>query len=349
MKRRTKSPANQAADDSKAIRTLLADIVESSSDAIFSRSLDGIITSWNAGARRIFGYRRSEIVGKSGAILLPPDRAGEQTELIEKVRTGERIEDFETARMRKGGDVIAVSMTVSPIRNAARRIVGLSTIARDISVQRRLESELLKMSERERRRIGRDLHDGLGQQLTGMELLCRTLADALVRTAAPEAATAKLLMTEIRSSLEQIRALARGLTPVIDTPNGLMLALQDLSEHVSRIFRVRCSFKCSEATIIAEHATAVHLYRIAQESVTNAIRHGRARQVRISLGPVKNGVRLTVRDDGRGFPRRARKTHGLGLHIMQYRATMLRGSLKIEQNEKRGAHVVCFVPSPNGE
>lgn len=327
-----------------SLRTLLADIVESSSDAIFSRSLDGSITSWNAGAARMFGFRPSEIIGDSGLLLLPEDRVHEQTEFFEKIKQGHRIEDFETIRLRRNGEAIAVSLTVSPIRDEKRRIIGASTIARDISVQRRLESELLKISDRERSRIGRDLHDGLGQQLTGMELVCRTLVDSLSRKNIREAETARLLLREIRKAVEQTRALARGLTLVLESPNGLLIALQDLCKQISQIAKVRCSFQCAGIPAVTNHSAAIHLYRIAQEAASNAIRHGECKRLTIKLSRVKQGLKLAISDNGRGFAPNGSRSRGLGLHLMQYRATMMRGSLRVEKRRGKGTRVTCLVP-----
>lgn len=326
-----------------ALRALLADIVESSSDAIFSRSMEGVITSWNAAATRIFGYRSWEIVGKSGGVLVPPDRMDEQAGFFEKIRKGKRVEDFETIRLRKDGESIAVSLTVSPIRDDHKRIVGASTIARDISMQRRLESELLKISERESSRIGQDLHDGLGQQLTGMELICRTLADSLTKRSLPQAVTAELLMREIRRAVDQTRALARGLSPVIDTPNGLMLALQDFVRQVSQSTELKCEFRCHKAIHIMDHSAALHLYRIAQEATSNAIRHGESSRIQISLRLIRSGLKLTIRDNGKGVAHDGGR-RGMGLHIMLYRATMIGGSLRVNRAESGGTEVVCLIP-----
>lgn len=325
---------------------LLADIVASSFDAIFSRSLDGTVTSWNAAAERIFGFRALEIIGKSSAVLLPSDRPDEQQQMLDRIRRGQRLENFETIRLRKDGRSVAVSLTVSPIRDARRRIVGASTIARDISAQRELQAELLEISERERQRMGRDLHDGLGQQLTGMELLCRTLEKSLAQRGLSEAATAKLLVAQLGNAIEQTRALARGLVPVLGTRNGLMLALEDFAASASALYGIRCTYRCNEPVVIEEHTTAVHLYRIAQEAVSNAVRHGQATAIRISLKNTKRGISLTVEDNGGGFSPESVKSRGLGLHIMQYRAAIVGGALKIERTARGGMRVTCRVHWP---
>jgi len=344
-KPKPRPPRRKRPQDAAALQPLLADIVESSYDAIFSRALDGTVTSWNGAAERIFGYRAKEILGKSSTVLLPKDRPHEQAEFLERIRRGERVEDFETVRLRKDGRSIAVSLTVSPIRDARGRVIGASTFARDITEQRRLEAELLEISERERQRMGQDLHDGLGQQLTGMELLCRTLARSLEKRRLPESETARVLIAQLRAAVEQTRALAHGLVPVIDSPNGLMLALQDFAANAELLFGIRCVFQCTEPVLIEEHTTAVHLYRIVQEAVSNAVRHGKARRITILLRKGQRGTSLTVSSDGVAFKAPPESHSGIGLRIMRYRAEMSGALLAIERGESGGTRVSCVLNS----
>ncbi len=336
-------PAGEPAAGKNALRRLLADIVESSSDAIFSRSLDGIITSWNSAAQRIFGYSAREIVGKSGAQLLPQDRLDEQNRLMERIQNGERIDHFETVRIRKDGARLVVSLTVSPIRDGHRRILGASTIARDVTRARELEAELLTISERERQRIGRDLHDGLGQQLSGMALLAKTLAHSLRKRGDPEFGRAKLLADQLIKTIIQTRALAHGLVPLMNSPNGLMLALQKLADESEVMFGNRCEFRCQEPVLIEDHTVSLHLYRIAQEAISNAVRHGRARRIWINLGTADTHIRLSILDNGIGLPAAEPQTDGLGLQLMRHRASILSGTLQVERARNGGTRVICAV------
>jgi PAS domain S-box-containing protein len=329
------------------LRALLADIVESTGEAIYSRKLDGTVSSWNAAAERIFGYKAGEIIGRSSALLLPPDRADETRQVLERVRRGERITHFETVRLRRDGKPLTISMCVSPIRNATRRIVGASTIARDVTAERDLEARLLETGERERQRLGRDLHDGLGQQLGGMELLCRTLAASLNRRHRPETRTAELLVTQIREAIAQTRALARGLAPVLDSPTGLMLALEDFTANAQSLFGIKCAFLCDEPVLVPDHAAAVHLFRIAQESFNNALRHGAARRIELQLLRKGGNLLLHIRNDGRRLPAAWETSAGLGIRIMHYRTSVLGGSIRWCNTRPRGVLVTCIVPLPN--
>ena len=329
-----------------AARALLMDIVESSDDAIFSRKLDGTVSSWNRAAERIFGYRAEEIIGRSSVVLLPPDRPDEIQMLMQRIRSGERVAHFETVRLRKGGRPRTVLLSVSPIRDGRRRVGGALTIARDITEQRRLEAELLEVSEHERERIGRDLHDGLGQQLAGLELLCQTLSQKLGVRSQAERRTAEVLVTQIQQAREQTRALARGLVPVMARPEGLMQALDEFAATTRKLLRVRCGFSCEEPVLIDDHSVAVHLYRIAQEAVSNAIRHGKARRVEVALAQHADKLAVRVCDNGIGLQPGFKQTTGMGLRIMRYRSRMAGGTLGLEPALPRGTVLTCTVPLP---
>ena len=277
-------------------------------------------------------------------MLLPEDRAQEVRGLMECVRQGQRVEHWETMRLRKDGKRLTVAISISPIRNVRGRIVGASTIARDITARRELETEVLEISERERQRMGRNLHDGLGQHLAGMELLCRTLARSLARRQLPESQTASLLVTQIQEAIVQTRALARGLAPVIASPDGLMLALEEFTTATRALFRMDCRFCCEEPVLISELSAAIHLYRIVQESVTNAIRHGKARCVEVSLTREGRNLVLEVCDNGAGLPPKPRAANGMGFRIMQYRASVMGGTIRFRNASPVGVAVVCKVP-----
>ena len=164
-------------------RKVLASIVEHSDDAIVSRDLNGVIASWNPGAERLFGYTADEVVGKSVTALFPEDLQNEECAILERIRRGEQIEHYETVRCRKDGSLVDISLTVSPLRNAAGKITGVAKIARDISARKTAEHErLLALQDEERRRIANELHDSTAQHLAAISLnLMRVRADAEVK------------------------------------------------------------------------------------------------------------------------------------------------------------------------
>ena len=188
-----------------------AAIIESSDDAIISKTLDGIITSWNRSAEKLFGYPAKEAVGQPMLMLFPPERVKEEADILARIARGESVDHYETVRLRKGGKRLDVSVTVSPIRDSQGKIVGGSKIARDISERRALELAVEAAAEQERARIARELHDGLGQQLGGLRFLMEGLRRDLESTNAPQAETAGQLAGEIATALTQARTLAHEL------------------------------------------------------------------------------------------------------------------------------------------
>jgi PAS domain S-box-containing protein len=330
-------------DAEKALQHQAA-IIDSSDDAIIGKTLPGVITSWNHGAEKIFGYTRNEALGKNISILVPPNRADEEPAIIERIRRGEAVDHYETVRRRKNGRLIDISVTISPIREPDGKIVGASKVARDITQRKQLEREILEISDREQRRIGQDLHDGLCQQLAGIELMSRALEQRLAAKSKTDAASAGEIAGHVRDAIGHTRLLARGLSPVTLESEGLMAGLQELAANTEKIFRVGCRFKCASPVPVKDSAVATHLFRIAQEAVSNAVKHGKATQVLIQLHAEPRGkIVLRVNDNGGGFPPTPPRQKGMGLQIMQSRAGMIGGTLAVANHAGGGASIVCSV------
>jgi signal transduction histidine kinase len=219
-------------------------------------------------------------------------------------------------------------------------------ITRDITARKRLERQLLEISDREQRRIGQDLHDDLCQQLTGIEFMSQSLEQNLAAKFAPEAAAAAEITKLVRGAISDTRDLARGLSPVMLEADGLMPALQQLADNTDKLFNVPCQL-CSDASVrVADNAVAIHLYRIAQEAVSNAIKHGRARQICIRLADANDKVTLLIEDNGAGFTHRNAHRAGMGLQIMHYRAGMIGGNLTVDSHTGEGTRITCSFPVP---
>jgi signal transduction histidine kinase len=211
-----------------------------------------------------------------------------------------------------------------------------------------LEKELLEFGERERRRIGHDLHDSLCQHLTGTALAGQVLGEKLAAKTLSEEADARRVVALIEEGIALARNLARGLAPVELEAEGLMAALLDLARTTSERFKIDCRFDAPQPVLVHDSAASTHLFRIAQESVSNAIKHGRARRVSIGLFLEANGISLEVRDEGGGFSEPPPENQGMGLHIMRHRAAMIGASLTI-QNQRPGTLVTCRLRSEQNE
>lgn len=336
-----------------------AKIIESASDAIFSKSLDGRIRSWNPGAQRLFGYAPSEIIGCEVARLIPPERVEEEAFILERIKAGECLEQFETVRVDRNGRRIEVSLTVSPILDEHGLVVGASKVVQDIGERKRMERELresearykrldernqLVLFEREQDRIGRELHDGLGQQLTGVAFLAKALEKRLAEKNQSEAAEAAWIVRLLNSAVDHVRFLSRNLSPVELDDNSLHGALAKLTADVRAIYGVDVQLVAEEALPELGPAAPSQIYRIVQEALNNALRHGRASEIRIRLRLRGNLLWLAVQDNGEGFERRGRPGDGgLGLRSMRIRAESLGGRLRVTTST-RGTLVTVLAP-----
>ena len=228
--------------------------------------------------------------------------------------------------------------------NLARFLPAVRRELRDAEVRRerkRLEREILEISDAERRAIGRDLHDGLGQLLTGVSFLAEALEKGLAAKPLPEAAEAAQISKLVREAIQQARGLARGLFPVALDDGGLPVALRELASGVGSVLDISCSFQWDEAVVVDDGSAATQLYRIAQEAVNNAVRHSRATHITIELAATGERAALTVADDGVGLPENLGGHEGMGLRIMKYRADMIGAALDVGRNPGGGTTVAC--------
>ena len=323
----------------------LAAIVENSDDAIISSTLDGIIVSWNEAAERIYGYAAQEAIGRSASMLIPPGRENEMLETLKRIRRGEWTKNLETTWRRKDGTLINVLLTVSPIRHLIGKDTGALVIARDITLRKRLEEKLLEIGTDERRRLGHDLHDGLGQFLLGIALKTKMLEEALTKEKSAEVWRAKEVVKLMNTAIAQTRNLAHGLDPIHVEANGLVAALRNLAAQTRELFQVECVFACKRERLDVNTQTGIAFYRITQEAIHNAIRHGQARQINVELAADGTQLSLKVYDTGKGFSPDAKSSSGMGLHIMQFRANSIGGHLTVESQPNKGARIECTVPT----
>jgi two-component system sensor kinase FixL len=323
----------------------LAGIVDNFDDAIVSATTDGIIVSWNEAAERIYGYSAQEAVGRSASMLIPPGRENEMREILQRIRRGEWTKNMGTTRSRKDGTLIDVLVTAFPINHFMGQDRCALVIARDITLRKRMEEKLLEIGADERRRLGHDLHDGLGQFLLGIALKIKMLEEALTKENSTEAWRAREVVGLVNTAIAQTRNLAHGLDPVHVEANGLVAALRNLAGQTRELFQVECAFDCEPEHLDVNAQTGIAFYRITQEAIQNAIRHGQARRINVELVVDDLRLCLKISDNGKGFSPDSRSRSGMGLQIMQFRANSIRGLLAIESQPDEGTRIECTVPA----
>jgi PAS domain S-box-containing protein len=244
-------------------------------------------------------------------------------------------------RRRDGSTFEAACVaTVTHLDGATHRLAVIT----DVTERRSLEREILEIAGREQLRIGSDLHDGLGQDLTGVALMLRSVVAQLRKENSSARADVEDIISLVNGAIESTRAMARGLAPVGADRGGLIAGLQSMAVRGMERYGVRAHFNTSlQEPLTVEDGAATHLYRIAQEAFTNAIRHGRVTQVTIELATAEGTLTLSVQDNGRGFDER-NASNGMGMKLMRYRAQMLGGDVTVANNPGGGVLVRCACP-----
>jgi PAS domain S-box-containing protein len=328
-------------DSAERLRAILETAVE----GIITIDERGLIESFNPSAEKIFGYAAREVIGQNVKLLMPAPYRREHDGYMENYRQTGHAKIIgigrEVTGRRRDGTEFPMDLSVSEVRLANRRM--FTGFVRDITERKQLEQEIIEISNREQQRIGQDLHDGLCQELTGIELMCQVLEQKLTAKSKPEAQRVGQIGQHIREAILHTRKLARGLSPVELEANGFMSALHELAAHVEKLFHVQCRLECPQPVMIQNNVFATHLYRIVQEAINNAVKHGQARKILIALQPAGDRIALTVTDDGRGFSEETKKSGGMGLHIMKYRASVVDAALEVRSGvDGTGTTVSCL-------
>lgn len=281
-------------------------------------------------------------------LMTLPEQAERFRHALEEVQEGRPVQDFEIAWERRDGERRLISWSLTVLRGAKAEPQYYIAAGTDVTVRKRLETAVLEVSGREQRRIGQDLHDGLGQLLTGIAFMSKVQEQRLAEDGAPEAAEASKIVRLVNEAIHKARELSRGLMPGLAEPNGLMCSLEQMAHEIEEVFGVACRLHWEPPLLIHDAAVSSHLYHIAQEAASNAIKHGKATRLDIDLGGRHSSGVLIVRDNGFGFegpglsPAPADRT-GMGLEIMRHRARMVGGSLDIS-SAPQGVTITCYFP-----
>jgi PAS domain S-box-containing protein len=339
-------------------------LVESSEDAIITKSLDGVVLSWNAGAERLFGYRRQEVEGRSATVIVPPDRLEEFRAFLERIRRGARVAHHDTVRVRKDGSRVTVSLSISPIVDGGGRVVAASSIARDVTERQEAAERLARSQaqlrdfakrlrtarEAERTAIAREIHDDLGQALTALKMDLSSLRRGAGATPPAQLDAKTRAMGElIDGMIDRVRTLASELRPAVLDGYGLAAAVDWAVRQFATRTDIRCVVRLPPAPVALDAGRSTDLFRILQEALTNVARHAAARCVTVTLGAAPGEITLEVRDDGRGVTAaQVESLAAFGLLGMRERALSWDGVVTVEPGPGGGTAVKARLPLGQG-
>lgn len=326
-------------------RNVVSAILDTVATLVVVLDSSGRIIRFNRACERTTGYTFAEVqYTYLWELFSAPAEAGRFKAMFVQMRDGLFQNEYECDWVSRNGErhLIAWSGTTLPGDHGSPAYVIVTGI--DITERKRLEQAILEISAREQRRIGQDLHDGLGQHLTGIAFMSKVQEQKLAEKGLPDAVEAAKIVRLVNEAINKTRELSRGLLPVVSESRGLMSALQQWAGEVQDLFGISCTFLCIEPVLMHDDTAATHLYHIAQEAVNNAIKHGKAGHIVIALGASGGRGALTISDDGSGIQKVPAGNQGMGLHIMNYRAKMIGGSLEVKPGTPRGTVVTCNFP-----
>ncbi len=326
-------------------RLLLGTLINSLPEIVYAVDTNNCLTVVNRALLEALGKKRDEILGKRLSEVWTDENVIDiETQAATTMRTGRSLTDQERAWIAADGSVRWFTFTHVPLRDHGT-ITGLVCTVREVTARKELEQEILEISNREQRRLGSDLHDGLGQELTGLSLLLKGLEVQLSREAPQYSSQLTKISDLLARAIQSTRSLARGLAPVNLERGGLPEALKHLVARCSDMYSLKCTFEnVGQKLPDLEEGAATHLYRIAQEATTNAARYARATSIAIELKSTGRRLQLSIADDGIGLSAGlAQGRPGMGLKIMEYRARMLGGTIAFEE-PGAGTKIVLSAP-----
>jgi len=369
LQRRNNELESAVADRTRVLQEKqdhLQAIWDSAFDAIITIDHRGLIKTANRATEKMFGYAAAELLDQNIKLLMPKPYCDEHDGYIRRYHETRQNRILNAPRelvaLRKDGSIFPIDLSVTQI-DRSRFFTG---IIRDISGRKKMQRHLLEISSEEQRRIGSELHDGTGQELTGLSLTAGALLEMIdaAANATVEGRTVRQFnesdFIRIRDTIAKVNhklieanrnvhELSRGIMPVQIDANALPSSLEELASSTSMPPTILCRFECPFPVIVSENSTATHLYRIAQEAVNNALRHSQASEIVLSLRQNGGETVLEVLDNGIGIDETCSRTaegqkdHGMGMRTMQYRAGIIGGTLQIERRKTGGTSVRCVA------
>ncbi|MGA2537064.1 MAG: PAS domain S-box protein [Terracidiphilus sp.] len=332
-------------EERKEERNFISAILDTVAALVMVLDHEGRILRFNQACEITSGYAVHEVQGKCfWDLFLVPDEAERFRAVFEVLRTNMLPQHHQTSWVTRHGDRRLIAWTTSLLPGSGDTSSYVIAAGVDITERKQLEKAILDISAREQRRIGQDLHDGLGQHLTGIAFMAKVHEARLADKNSQETEDAAKIVRLVNEAIHKTRELARGLLPVVSDAQGLMSALLLWAAEVEDLFGISCVFQCDKPVLIHDYTMSTHLYHIAQEAVNNAIKHGGAGEIVIQLTAGREQGRLMIKDDGSGIPAGASSSSGMGLHIMKYRSGEIGGALEIRRGEVRGTVVICNFP-----
>jgi PAS domain S-box-containing protein len=326
-------------------RNVLSTILDTVGALVVVLHPNGRIARFNRACELTTGYSFDEVHGRClWDLFMVPDEIERFKATFAELGCGRLPSDYETFWKTRLGTRrrIAWSSTVLPRSDGSVEYIIATGI--DVTERQRLQKTILEISDQEARRIGQDLHDGLGQHLTGIAFMSKVLEQKLAEQRLPDAADADKILVLVNEAINKTRELARGLVSVVSDEHGLTSALRQIAVDVEDLIKISCHFQCDCRFDMGDLSAATHLCHIAREAVNNAIKHGGAKTITIALSAAGASGVLAIHDDGAGFPAVPANETGMGLHIMRYRASMIGGTLQVENDTAGGTVIKCRFP-----
>lgn len=336
----TRPIARQIEQQAETFRTL----VETAREGIILIDVKGVIQFINPSAESLFGYLPGELIEKNVGMLMPSSHRAAHSQYVDNYLSTGVGKIIGTGRqllgLRKDGSHFPMHLSIGDIDLPHTRL--FTGVIMDLSEQQQLQREIMETPVREQRRIGQELHDGLGQQLTGLGMLAASL---LNKASKPEFKLASQIADGIQEALSQVRSVSRGLVPLDVNIENIDIALQNLAKEVEQQSNIQIQLELDDISTLLSDNAVKHLYRVVQEAINNVVKHAQASAISVTLKIEGDQGELLISDNGKGIDMEIPKTpgqqEGLGLRIMHHRCKLFDGDFSIRPGTESGTVVSC--------